>query len=154
MLQQINIDWIDSPKHNPHFVSIKTSPLHNKGAFSNSFIPQNTFLGHYMGRISTQFITGPYVFHSKRNNNVVSIDASDINYSNWTRYMNCSFSHQSENVTPFFLTNKEHYIKNTQTINLEGYIVFYAKKDIQPGQELLYYYGDAYAKLLNITYKL
>ena len=52
--------------------------------------------------------------------------------------------------------------KNTvqlQTINnelksLEGYIVFYSNRDIEPKEELLYYYGDNYSKRLGINYKM
>ena len=105
-----------------------------------------------MGQISNEFITGPYVFHSQKKNNVISIDASDINQSNWTRYMNCSINKNTENVKSYFLTNKENYMRGNNTLNLEGYIIFYTNRDIKKGEELMYYYGNAYADLMNIKY--
>ena len=106
-----------------------------------------------MGKISDEFITGPYVFHSQRNNDILSINASDKNKSNWTRYMNCSISNQTENVNSYFLTNKENYLREDKKLNLEGYIIFYSNRDIEKNEELMYYYGDAYADLMNIKYK-
>lgn len=153
MLQEININWIDISNHKPKFIIIKKSNIHGDGAFADKNIKKNTFLGHYMGKISTEFITGPYVFHSKRFNNIISIDASDKDKSNWTRYMNCSINDKTENVTSYFLTNKEEYIRNNDKINMEGYIVFYSNRDIKGGEELMYHYGVAYANILNIYYK-
>ena len=152
MLQQINIDWIDISKHKPNFIEIKDSCIQGKGAFTKKNIKKNTFLGNYMGKISNEFITGPYVFHSQKNNNIISIDASDINHSNWTRYMNCSINKNTENVNSYFLTNKENYMRGDKTLNLEGYIIFYTNRDIKKGEELMYYYGNAYADLMNINY--
>ena len=152
-MQKINIDWIDIPQHKPNFIEIKKSKVDGFGAFAKKNIKKNTFLGHYMGKISDEFITGPYVFHSQRNNDILSINASDKNKSNWTRYMNCSINNQTENVNSYFLTNKENYIRGDKKLNLEGYIIFYSNRDIEKNEELMYYYGDAYADLMNIKYK-
>ena len=140
--QSINPRWIDVVGHKPKFIKIKKSLLHNKGAFSKKKILKGTFLGHYMGNISKNMLTGPYVFHSKTSNGTISIDASDINYSNWTRYMNCSTNKSNENVNSYILTNN----------NYNGYIVFYANRDIKKDEELLYFYGNMYGKLLGINY--
>ena len=153
-MQQINIDWIDISKHKPDFIEINNSLVEGKGAFTKTNIKKNTFLGNYMGKITNDFVTGPYVFHSQKDNNIISIDASDINYSNWTRYMNCSIDKETENVNSYFLTNKENYVTKSGKINLEGYIVFYSNREIKKGEELMYYYGDAYADLMNIKYKI
>lgn len=154
MFQNIDINLIDIPKHIPKFIEIKKSKIHGLGAYAKKDIPRGTFLGNYMGKINKEVITGPYIFHSIRNEEIISIDATKKTQSNWTRYMNCSNQHQTENVTCFYLTNKEDYIKNNKKVNLEGYIVFYSNRDIQKGEELLYYYGDNYAEMLNIDYKL
>ena len=153
-MQEINIDWIDISKHKPEFIEVMDSPIEGKGAFTKKNIKENTFLGNYMGKITNDFVTGPYVFHSQKNNNIISIDASDINHSNWTRYMNCSIDKKTENVKSYFLTNKENYVTKSGKINLEGYIVFYSNREIKKGEELMYYYGDAYADLMNIKYKI
>ena len=67
--------------------------------------------------------------------------------------MNCSINPQTENVSCYFLRNKEDYFKKGLKINLEGYIVFYTNRKINEGEELMYFYGDYYAGLLNINYK-
>jgi len=152
-MQSINPSWLDKIGHTPKFVKIKKSSIHGRGAFSKVAIKKGTFLGHYMGKISKAMNTGPYIFHSKRNGDIISIDANNINYSNWARYMNCSTNITNENVASFFLTNKEIYKIKQQYKNYEGYIVFYANRNIKKGEELLYYYGDAYAKLLDINYQ-
>ena len=149
-MEHIKPEWIDIPKHRPNFVKIKNSTIDNKGAFAIKNIKKGTFLGHYMGEIKENIQTGPYIFHSIRNNNMVAIDATNVDKSNWTRYMNCSTSKDNENVTSYFLNNRETYHINNQIQSLEGYIVFYANRDIKKGEELLYYYGDDYAKILGI----
>ena len=62
--------------------------------------------------------------------------------------MNCSLDDKSENVTSYFLTNNQTYLKNNQPINLEGYIVFYANRDIEKHEELMYNYGEEYVDIL------
>tara|TARA_B100001250_G_C19648616_1_gene721578 strand:+ start:215 stop:682 length:468 start_codon:yes stop_codon:yes gene_type:complete len=152
MTQDIKTSWIDVVCHRPSFIKIKSSPLHGKGAYAARKIKKGSFLGNYMGRISPKTATGQYVFHSFREHQKIAIDASDLHYSNWTRWMNCSTSNQNENVDSYYLTNRESVSINSTTQTLEGYIVFYANRDINPGEELLYYYGDYYATLLEINY--
>lgn len=149
----INPDWIDSPGHRPNFVKIKNSKIHGKGAFALKNIKKGTFLGHYMGKVTNNKITGPYIFHSIRDNGkTISIDATDKKQSNWTRFMNCSTNTKNENVLSSKLTNTEIYDIQGIQKSIEGYIVFYANRDISKGEELLYYYGDYYAQLMNVKY--
>ena len=74
-------------------------------------------------------------------NNVgkVLIDAEDIRLSNWTRWINCARGFHEENVLGLYCA---------------GRVYFIASKDIYPGQELMYYYGDHYAYTLGIKYRL
>ena len=67
------------------------------------------------------------------------IDAQNIDTSNWTRWVNCSMDWKGENVRYLYCAGK---------------VYFLSIKDIHPGQELLMYYGDDYAKTLGITYRL
>ena len=128
--------------HRPNFIKIKKSPISGKGAFASRKIKKGTFLGNYMGCLTpSTTMTGPYVFHTTRNSTRYSI--------NWTRWMNCSTSTHPENVTSYYLTNTEPCIINGKSQSIEGYIVFYSNRDINPGDELLYYYGDYYASLLD-----
>ena len=62
--------------------------------------------------------------------------------------MNCSLNSSEENVKSYYLTNPEIYTINQQPKSLEGYIVFYADRDINKGEELMYYYGDQYVSKL------
>ena len=155
-LETINPRWIDNSSKIPKFLKIKKSLIDKKGkgVFAKYNIKKGTFLGHYMGKISNDNKKGPYIFHTIINNKTVSIDATDINYSNWTRYMNCSINKENENIISYKLQNKEKYLIKNQYKSLQGYIVFYANRDIKKGEELLYYYGDYYAKLMNIKYNL
>jgi len=152
-MEIINTKWIDVTGHEPKFIKIKSSKICGKGAFAKKKIKKGTFVGHYMGKISNVLKTGPYIFYSKRNNKLFSIDATNINYSNWTRYMNCSTNMENENISSYFLKNENIYNINGILKSIEGYIVFYAKRDIMKNEELLYYYGTFFAKLLEITYK-
>ncbi len=146
--QNIDVYLIDESRLIPRFISIKESKIHGKGIFCKKKIKKGTFLGNYMGNILNYKKTGPYIFHSIKENKLISIDATDIEQSNWTRYMNCSLNDKSENVTSYFLTNNQTYLKNNQPINLEGYIVFYANRDIEKHEELMYNYGEEYVDIL------
>ena len=44
--------------------------------------------------------------------------------------------------------------ENVKAMSCKGRILFLTIKDIKPGDELLYYYGDYYASRLGIHYKL
>jgi len=155
MADIINIDWIDEPQHRPTFIKIKNSILHGKGAFALKNIKKGTFLGHYMGEITYEYKMGGYIFHSyviceNGEEKLFSIDAADYKKSNWTRYMNCSTHHKNENVMSSRLTNKEIYEVGGAPLSIEGYIVFYAGRDIKKGEELLYHYGDNYMELMGL----
>jgi SET domain-containing protein len=155
MVDIINSDWIDLPQHRPKFIKIKNSNLHGKGAFALKNIKKGTFLGHYMGEIHSDYKMGPYIFHSYTEKSdgdeeLFSIDASDPKKSNWTRYMNCSTNPNNENVMSSRLSNKEIYEIQGEPVSIEGYIAFYAGRDIKKGEELLYHYGNDYMKLLGL----
>ena len=139
-MDKINPNWIDVVAHQPSFVIIKKSKIHQKGAFAKKKIRKNAFLGHYLGEIGPIHLTGPYIFHTVCQGQHFSIDASSLNQSNWTRYMNCSLSPSQENVTSYVLKQPQE---------LEGYIVFYANRDIEKGEELMYDYGSQYKSKLN-----
>ena len=67
------------------------------------------------------------------------VDAMDERRSNWLRWINCSRNDAEENV--------EWY-------ECAGKIYLMTRKDVYPGQELLFYYGDDYAEGLGINYRL
>ena len=154
--ETINPNTIDIARYCPSFIKIKNSKIKNagKGAFTKKKILKGTYLGHYMGEMKPGFRKGPYTFMTLRNKTIYSINATELSKSNWTRFMNCSghFT-KDENVLSFKLKNKEMVLINNEYKSLEGYIVFYASRDIEKGEELCYYYGDAYYKLLSSVSK-
>lgn len=79
------------------------------------------------------------------------IDALELETSNWTRFMNCALNPNDENVNcirQHIPNTSSVYTNNSRTIDNEGYIMFFAAKDIEIGDELLYNYGDGYKQHL------
>ena len=108
-------------------------PKADLGVFAKTDIPKGAYLGEYLGK---RYLLGEFewVLAKKRVNDVYSFnsfsgpddyvyDARDLDQSNWTRYMNCSFSLDSENVI----------YKDT-----DGKIKFYARRNIKAGEELTF----------------
>ncbi len=81
--------------------------------------------------ISAQIYRGGYLYYF--------VDGRETETSNWLRYVNCSRKQTEENVYLLQCFDKPFYI---------------TWKDVYPGQELLLYYGDEYAKTLNIDLSL
>lgn len=72
----------------PDFIQIKHSAVGGLGAFSTYFLPKGIILGEYRGRIvGPNQCDGPYVLDSGAG---FCWDASDVNESSWTRYINAS----------------------------------------------------------------
>ena len=63
------------------------------------------------------------------------IDAYYISTSNWTRWVNCA---------------RSSYEQNVAVNQCRGKLYYMTSKDLYPGQEMLAFYGNAYAKTLNI----
>ena len=63
------------------------------------------------------------------------IDGKDEIYSNWLRFINCSRTEPEQNLVAF---------------QFYGEIYYRVYKKIEPGQELLVWYGDEYAQELGI----
>ena len=66
-------------------------------------------------------------------------DAADIERSNWLRWPNCPRDALEENVL---------------SVYCYGRVFYRTMRDVEPGEELLVYYGDAYAQQLGIDYTL
>lgn len=123
-------------------------PSAGKGVFTELPIKKDSFLGSYRGKTHTpkeynrlvkrgKTLPG-YGFDVNSGKRSLVIDASDLSTANWTRFMNCSRNFNEENI----------YFQDEN-----GKINFYALRDIEPGEELLFYYGEAYADSLNLNYK-
>lgn len=110
------------------------------GVFAKQRIPKGEVLGVYTGKL--KLLEGDshskylFSFHAKALKDVL-IDGK--NAGNWTGLMNHSpFSSHMTNVDV-----KEFFYKGLP------YIIFYAYKPIQKGEQLLYDYGDDYWGALN-----
>ena len=155
--EPIDIELIDKTKYIPEFLEISYSKNFEKaglGIIAKKYIKKGTFLGNYTGEIHSnhkcRYNNCMYNFNTIKDNKVVNICAQDLNLSNWTRFMNSSLSNDEiENVTVITCDNNETYIKkNGEKVNLNGSIIFYAKKNIFIGEELLYNYGVNYNNIL------
>lgn len=74
--------------------------------------------------------------HDKSGNIIHYVDGSELNKSNWLRYINCPENLHQQNLVAFVVDESE--------------IFYLVTRDIPIGQELLVYYGDIYAKKLGI----
>lgn len=140
-----------SKMHCPIFNLTKkmsTIPNSGYGVFALERIPKSSYLGVYLGRQLSikQFLNGVlankidpnYAFDVNSGDQHFILDATNPELSNWTRYMNCSRNDSEENVC---------------YRDSGGKIKFYAARDIEPNEELLFYYGEVYANKLGIDYQ-
>ena len=162
VLDPIDINIVDVPKYIPDFLQIRYSKIPNAGLgiFAKINLNAGTFLGNYMGEIlenKSGLDNTDYTFNSNKYNKTFIIDGSNIEKSNYTRFINCSSSNEieKENVMGVRYTDTtESILFTTNTgkqIDIEGYIFFYASRDIEEGEELLFNYGDSYRKKLGIA---
>jgi SET domain-containing protein len=155
--EPIDIELIDKTKYIPEFLEISYSKNFEKaglGIIAKKNIKKGIFLGNYKGEIHSnhtcRYKNCMYNFNTIKDNRIVNICGQDLNLSNWTRFMNSSLGNDEiENVTVISCDNNETYIKkNGEKVNLNGSIIFYAKKNIFIGEELLYDYGVNYNNIL------
>lgn len=154
-MEPVNINVVDVPRYIPYFLSIKYSKIPNAGLglFADSDIPQGTFLGNYMGEVHRNKAECPnndYIFNTES----FMIDGLDVTKSNFARFMNCCYNNDVENVSVIKYVNPGKscvFTKATgETVDINNYVFFYAKRNILSGEELLYNYGVDYRKKLNI----
>ena len=151
-LQDIDINVINKANYIPDYLYLDYSNLSENigiGIFCKNKIEKNTFLGHYLGDIyigETCNVTNCKYNFGTTMSNQKCIICAEGNNSNWTKYMNSSLGDQTiENVLALYCPNKDTYItEDDRKINLNGYVLFYAKRNIDIGEELLFNYGDKY----------
>ncbi|XP_076437962.1 histone-lysine N-methyltransferase PRDM7-like [Babylonia areolata] len=109
------------------------------GVFATQFFPTRSRFGPYQGR----HVTDPDIAHSSGycwqictdEGYSYFVDAKDCKTANWMRYVNCARTRAEQNVTAF-----QHC----------GEVYYRAHCDIQPGTEILVWYGREYGKELGI----
>jgi SET domain-containing protein len=158
MLEPININVVDVPKYIPGFLNIGYSKIPNAGLgiFANAKIIKGTFLGNYMGEIidDAKNILSEYIFNSKNRIKSFSIDGTNIETSNYTRFINCSSANEPENLIAVRhrdATGGSVFVAQSgKQLDIDGYIFFFAARDIEAGEELLFNYGVKYRKKLGL----
>jgi len=111
-------------------------PNAGMGVRAAKFIPKGTILGKYNGRRLTRreylkLRNKDYVFEVSGYPRIY-IDASNIKYSNWTRYINGA------------RTKRQKKLINIETFEKHKNIYFEAIVDIEPDEELIFDYGRHY----------
>ncbi|XP_048876108.1 zinc finger protein 345-like isoform X1 [Brienomyrus brachyistius] len=127
----------------PPGLEVQTSsiPGAGQGVFSQGqTVPRGVHYGPYEGEVmdKEQAIDSGYswvVYKGKQCETY--IDARRETHSNWMRYVNCARDEEEQNLVAF-----QH----------KGNILYRCCKPIAPGQELLVWYGEDYAKDLGMTF--
>ena len=133
-----------SPIPIPKQLTLKTSsiPKAGLGIFATDTLAIRTRLGPYKGILIRGSVDNlpnesGYLWQIKRGvgKTVWYIDGEDLTQSNWLRYVNCARHEDEQNLVAY---------------QYKGRIYYRSYKVILPGEELLVYYGDQYAKQLGI----
>lgn len=142
--------------HNSKFnLVIDKSQIPNAGlgVYTLDFIPKNTLIDEYYGRLSTHSIGGEYVLYIDEKN---CVDAFDFPRCFMAMINDCSFiprkfkkkKGKRRDITPKEYLDKNNQILkincffNNDIINKKGYV--YTLIDINPGEELFISYGPTY----------
>ena len=138
-----------SPRKIPSFLELKESsiPGAGLGIFATHLIKRDSYLGTYEGEYTEasaeglvkQYPSSPYrwiIFaYSDAGYPEVpariigSVDAWNVKYANWTRYVNGTRIPQDANVV-----DKQY----------RGTVEYWSRRTIYPGEELFIYYGEEY----------
>ncbi|GJQ78091.1 putative ribosomal small subunit assembly [Trypoxylus dichotomus] len=115
-------------------LQIKKSKIHGEGVFALKTIPKGIKFGPYDG-LETVESTSGYAWKIRGGR---LVDAQQVEFSNWLRYVNCARNINEQNLVAF---------------QFEGNLYYRSVKEIPKGTELLVYYGERFAKMLNIDTK-
>ena len=149
----INFDYIDNFKDVPYFIEIKYSTINNAGlgVFAKQNIPKDFFLGNYVGKYmiidNNNHNNHNYYMCSvqKYNKSMYFIDSSCLEFSNWTRFINCGLNKNMNNLRTINLIHKTDENQN-------GLLLFYSTRNIKKGEEIFFEYGEKFKKEFNILY--
>ncbi|XP_052080008.1 zinc finger protein 665-like [Mytilus californianus] len=125
----------------PDGLSVKESRIPNAGlgVFADKTFPSRSKFGPYQGEITKDAETAHYTGYAWQiyldGAPNYFIDALDKSKSNWMRYVNCARNEDEQNLIAY---------------QYKGDIYYRCFKDIEPGNELLVWYGQDYGKDLGI----
>ncbi|KAK9753120.1 hypothetical protein QE152_g3585 [Popillia japonica] len=145
-LKRIRFKFSTEKKTLPDILEIKKSKIHGEGVFALKNIPKGIKFGPYDGIENVKRKFGPYdgienvksiTGYAWRIRGGKFLDAIQVKYSYWLRYVNCARNVGEQNLVPF---------------QFEGNIYYRSVKQIAEGEELLVFYSDEFAKILNIDF--
>ncbi|XP_064643457.1 PR domain zinc finger protein 1-like [Lineus longissimus] len=118
-----------------------TIPGAGLGVFSKEFIADGVMFGPYRGEIEWDRDGNPHrqvgyawtIFNE--NKTVHYVESRNPAKSNYLRYVNCARSYEEQNMDGH---------------QMDGDIYYVTIRAVYPGEELLVYYGDQYARVLGI----
>ncbi|XP_053373954.1 PR domain-containing protein 11-like [Mercenaria mercenaria] len=124
-------------------IKSSTLPEAGLGVFTNIYIERNTVFGPFKGTFDQEEETAVASGYSwmiqprdgEDRADIVWIDAKDVSLSNWLRYFNTPTTIAMENVVAF---------------QFKGEMFYQVFKSIQPGTEMLIWYGENYGDYLKI----
>ncbi|KAH3700636.1 hypothetical protein DPMN_075613 [Dreissena polymorpha] len=122
----------------PDDLEIKTSKLFlaGLGVFSKVGLESRIMFGPYCGDTISYNHKSGYCWQIYKEGKVSHcVDAQNKATSNWMRYVNCAMTEADQNLVAF---------------QYKGGIYYCTFKPVTPGEELLVYYGDEYARELGI----
>ncbi|XP_063959856.1 zinc finger protein 420-like [Lytechinus pictus] len=128
----------------PDFLSISHSGVEGcgEGVWAEKHIPKGVRFGPYAGEIVSNdagYWSG-YAWEICVQGKVIHcIDGKDERKGNWLRFVNCARNLAEQNLVAF-----QHL----------GEIYYHTCKPIEPGTELLVYYGEEFAKKLDVVSEL
>ena len=108
------------------------------GTFATQFIPKNTDLGKYYGKITKEMPKDTTyawtIFNSDKFGNIFKefVDGKDFKENNPLRYINAPKNQQ------------EKPLLNTKMVQQEGTVHYHTTRDIYKGEELFVDYGNNY----------
>ncbi|XP_071148205.1 histone-lysine N-methyltransferase PRDM9-like [Mytilus edulis] len=125
----------------PDGLSVKESRIPNAGlgVFADKTFQSRCKFGPYQGEITRDAEIAHYTGYAWQiyldGDPIHFIDALDRSKSNWMRYVNCARNEDEQNLIAY---------------QYKGDIYYRSFKDIEPGNELLVWYGQDYGKDLGI----
>lgn len=139
----------DSPLKQ-EWLQIQDAGYKGLGLFTRNFIPKASFIGSYAGELlnvkeyTRRYPTGNSTYTFLLNKDVqrrerLFLDAIDPLKSNPTRYIN------HDNIEPNLEVTIEEHVQKTRGRKIKTFDVrFHAVRDILPGEELSFDYGDLF----------
>ncbi|KAH3824582.1 hypothetical protein DPMN_126419 [Dreissena polymorpha] len=120
----------------PDCLVIKTSKIAGLGVFAKDGLESRVMFGPYGGDIVAENQKSGYCWQTlKEGNPSHFVDAQNKATSNWMRYVNCAMTKAGQNLEAF---------------QYRGGIYYCTLKPVSPGEELLVWYGDKFARELGV----